>query len=231
VSLGFALSNDWYDRAEDAVQGRPPLVSHDSAVIVSALPLVSVATALATRVELGAALLAFAAVAHAYHADPLRTKCVFPLSYKTEGLLGGLAFLGGLAADPRRQPPPGLVGLAVVVGLGTALALVFKDYKDVDADRAAGVRTAFVVGEERGLSRRSVLRVSAALLLGCLAAGALYVASAGGGGAALAGLWLLAVAAPALLLTLRTPSRAVLAAILACEAFLALAAVALVRAG
>jgi 4-hydroxybenzoate polyprenyltransferase len=230
LSLGFALANDFYDRKEDAAAGRATVMDADAATIATVLPLVAAGAAVAGRPEMGLAAVAFAVVAHGYHADPLRTKCIFPLSYKTEGLLAGLAFLAGLCADPRALPAGAEVLVAAALALGAPVAFVFKDYKDVDADRSAGVRTAFVFWEERGGSRRAVLRVSAALLLTSLLVAGAFIHAQGATGAQVAVLAALALAASAALVWVRTPARAVAAAMLAAEAFLALGAGALYQA-
>jgi len=161
----FALSNDWYDRREDAAQGRATPLDGDGAQWLSVLPLVFALHVLVLRVEAGLCLIGFSIVAHAYHADPLRLKCVFPLSYKTEGLLGGLALVAGLTAAPEIQPATWQLWAALAVAIGTPAALVFKDAKDVDADASAGVKTAFVFAETHGWPRRRTELISAALLL------------------------------------------------------------------
>jgi 4-hydroxybenzoate polyprenyltransferase len=165
LSAGFALANDFYDREEDAAAGRPPPLDESSAHLLAVVPLIPVLHVLAFRLELGLALLGFAIVSYAYHADPLRLKCVFPLSYKTEGFLGGLAFFAGLTAVPPGFLTPTHLWVALVVTLGTPAALVFKDWKDADADTTANVRTAFVVLEARGWPRARVRVLTAALLL------------------------------------------------------------------
>jgi 4-hydroxybenzoate polyprenyltransferase len=164
LSAGFALANDYYDREEDTAAGREPPPDEASAQLLAVVPLVPVLHVLSFRLELGLALLGFAIVSYAYHADPLRLKCVFPLSYKTEGFLGGLAFFAGLTSVQPALLNPTQLWIALFVTVGTPAALVFKDWKDVDADRTAGVRTAFVVLEERGWSRETVRRLTAGML-------------------------------------------------------------------
>lgn len=165
LSAGFVLANDFYDRVEDAASGRGEPVDEPSAHLLAVVPLVPVMHVLAFRLELALCLIGFAVVSFAYHADPLRLKCVFPLSYKTEGFLGGLAFFAGVTSVQPALLKPALLWATLLVTLGTPAALVFKDWKDADGDKAAGVRTAFVVLEERGWSRTLVSRAAAALLL------------------------------------------------------------------
>ena len=225
---GFALSNDFHDRVEDAHGGRVTPIDDGAAALLSLLPLVPSAFILTGRLEAGLCLFAFAVVAHAYQADPLRLKCVFPLSYKTEGLLAGVAMCAGLMANPAHVPTGDQLWALLLVAVGTPAALVFKDWKDVDADAKGGVQTAFVFGEARGWPRARTLAVSAGLLFVSLAVpvGALLAR-----GASARATWVaaaLAVVTPALLVGLRRrPAAAVGAAMLGAEATLVAVSVAL----
>lgn len=227
LSAGFVLANDFYDRVEDAAAGRPAPLDEASAQLLSVVPLVPVLHVLAFRLELALCLVGFAVVSFAYHADALRLKCVFPLSYKTEGFLGGLAFFAGVSSTQPALLGAPLLWATLLVTVGTPAALVFKDWKDVDGDRAAGVRTAFVVLEDRGWSRGGVARVAAALLLlslGVVAAGvAQWVHASAAAVAVLGGL---AVAAPGALVALRArPTLAVAVAMALAEVQLVAATV------
>ncbi len=227
AGAGFALSNDWFDRQEDQAQGRTSPVDQGGAALLSLVPLVATAGVLAHRPEAGLALVAFAVVAHAYHADPLRLKCVFPLSYKTEGLLAGLAAVAGLCARPERPPSAGALWTVLAVAVGTPAALVFKDAKDVDADAKGGVQTAFVFGERHGWPRRRTLAISAALLFVSLAVPAAWLWTRGAAPTPTLAVAALAAAAPAVLLLVPRKDVAVLAAMLCAEAALACVAWAL----
>ncbi|MGV3621913.1 MAG: UbiA family prenyltransferase [Archangium sp.] len=218
LGIGFTLANDWYDRREDEAAGRTTSLDENAAEWLALVPLVFVAHVLATRLELGLALVGFAVVSFAYHADPLRLKCVFPLSYKTEGFLGGLCFFAGLIAATDQLPSTTSLGVTLLVAVGTPIALVFKDLKDVDADSQAGVKTAFVVGERRGLSRMTLRRMAALGL-----AISLVLVSVWSGQRAL---MVFALTAPIALLAVANETRAVISATLLAEVLLALAAAA-----
>lgn len=225
AGLAFTLANDWYDRHEDGAQGRAPGLDEDGARWVQVVALAVGLHLIAVRLDAGLCLVGFAVVSHAYHADPLRLKCVFPLSYKTEGFLGGLAFTAGLVAAPDMAPATHELWVALAVTVGTPVALVFKDWKDVDADAAAGVRTAFVVAEARGWPRRRTKAVATGLLAlatGCTTAGVWWLARPSV--EALLGLAALAAAGPAALSLITSPKRAVMAAMVATEVHLAVAA-------
>lgn len=220
AGVGFAVANDWYDRKEDAAQGRATSpVDGDLAGFITAVPAALALNLVAFRAEAGVALIGFAVVSHAYHADPLRLKCVFPLSYKTEGLLGGLAAIAGASVVAQTLSATTLWAL-LLVAVGTPVALVFKDWKDVDGDSAAGVRTAFVVAEARGVSRRVALGVAAALLLVALGLALAYVVAQQGWTPWTQGAAVLAVASPVWILAVRRASAAVYGGILGAEAFL-----------
>lgn len=221
AGLGFAVANDWYDRREDAAQGRAPSpVDADLAAFITVVPVGIALNLLTFRAEAGVALIGFSVVAHAYHADPLRLKCVFPLSYKTEGLLGGVAAVAGASVTGPTLGSSTLWAL-LLVAVGTPIALVFKDWKDVDGDAAAGVRTAFVVAQERGVPRGVARGVAAVLLLGALAISTAYLVAQRGWTPWAQAAAVLAVGSPALVLLARAPPTAVYAGMLGAEAFLA----------
>lgn len=223
LGAGFAVSNDYYDRAADEAAGRRSAVDHDVALLSFALPLLAIAGCFPFRLELGLAAIAFVAVAYTYQADPLRTKCVFPLSYKTEALLAGAALLGGMTSSPGTRLEAWHGAAVVITALGAAGALVFKDYKDVDADAAAGVRTAFVVGRQAGWPQRRILGISVALLALTSSAPTVFVALRGAAPVATAVTAVLALGAPVCLVSIQPPRRAVYATLAMVVAFLAAA--------
>lgn len=228
AGASFALANDWYDRREDALQGRPLTVDGDLARVLTLLPLLTAAFALSVRFEVGLALVAFAVVSHAYHADPMRLKCVFPLSYKTEGMLAGVAFVAGAGADQTREPASWMLLAALAVALGVPGALVFKDLKDVESDRSAGVRTLFVVAAERGWPAGRAFTLALALLVTCLGVLAAFVVARAGPGPGAVATVVLAAASPLMLLALRgAPAKAVLSAMVLAEGAIAAGAAAL----
>lgn len=180
AGLGFTLSNDFHDAREDEAAGRPRTrLDPTTAALLMLVPAVFLLGVLAVRLEPGLCLLGFLVVAHAWQADPLRLKCVFPLSYKTEGLLAGLCTLAGIASDASRLPTRLELWAALAIAVGTPVALVFKDWKDVVGDQAAGVRTAFVVAAQRGWAPERTRRVSAALLLVALLSAVGFLAARG----------------------------------------------------
>lgn len=226
--LGFALSNDFHDRLEDGHVGRKSPIDEGAAALLSLIPLVPAAFILPGRLEAGLAAFAFSVVAHAYQADPLRLKCIFPLSYKTEGLLAGLAVVAGLCANPAVVPTAPQLWIVAAIGLGTPAALVFKDFKDVEGDARAGVQTAFVFGERRGWSRSRVLAISAVLLAVSLGVPFVGLTVVGAGGWLTWAVAAIAVAAPACLWLLRAnPTAAVLVTMVLAELSLGFSAAAL----
>lgn len=223
LGLGFALSNDWHDRAEDG--GRPATTLDATfAALLMLVPLVGALQLLSVRLEPGLCAVGFLVVANAWQADPLRLKCVFPLSYKTEGFLAGLCALAGLASNPAHVVSRDELLIIAAMALGTPVALVFKDLKDVEGDRAAGVQTAFVVALDRGLSlktTRALSTVALGLALGCVCLFVAMTSTTAGMGAL--GLSAVAVGSVGLL---RSLERAVFFGIVASEAVLLVAIVA-----
>ncbi len=220
AGVGFAIANDWYDRKEDVAQGRAPSpVDGDLAGFITVVPAAMALNLVAFRAEAGVALIGFAIVSHAYHADPLRLKCVFPLSYKTEGLLGGLAAVAGASVVSQSLSASTLWAL-LVVALGTPVALVFKDWKDVEGDAAAGVRTAFVVAQARGVPGRVALAIAVGLLLAALGVSAAYVVATRGWTPWAQAAAVFAVAAPLWVFLVKRPSLAVYGGMVGAELFL-----------
>lgn len=178
-ALVFTLQNDHYDHVEDAAQGRRVLVTRDDALmLVSFLPGLWL-TLSSGHAWIALAGVLFLVVTHGYHADPYRLKCVFPLSYKTEGLLALVCLVAGALAPGRVALAPLTVLLLLLVAGGFSVASMLKDFKDVGADRAGGVRTIYVVLTQRGWPEERVHLLVLALLASCLVVGPVWLAANG----------------------------------------------------
>ncbi len=166
--LVFALTNLHHDRREDEALGRTTTVlGDDVAFLVGWVGLATLAL-VPRHPGLAVALALFLLTAHAYEADPLRIKCVFPLSYKSEGLFAAFALVGGMLADSRHALSARDAWAALLVFGGVSVASPYKDAKDLAGDRAAGVRTLYVVLEGRGWTLEKTHRLARALLFSCL---------------------------------------------------------------
>jgi len=220
ISVGFALSNDLFDRVGDRAQGRQHAISSTSAAILTGLPWLAIGMALATRIDLGLCLMAFAAVAFAYHSPPFRLKRLMLLSYLSEGWLAGLAIAAGMSCIPGRLPTSVEWRVLAIATLGMPLVLLFKDDKDQQGDAVARNATLFVVGARHGLTAKQ-LRLAAATALGL----GLFVATGfahtrGVHQAELATLGAGALLAPTLFVWMQNRTWAFMTTLLTCEAFL-----------
>ncbi len=217
----FTLSNDYYDRAEDVAQGRAALVTHGDVIVLSVLqaPLWLALSAGHFWVTLSG--LAFAVIAWSYHGDPLRLKCIFPLSYKTEGLLAFVCLLAGALAPPRHDLPIANFGVFALAAAGVSVAALFKDRKDVAGDSAAGVQTLYTVLQGRGWPLGRIDALVATALATCLAVPVLYLLAARGTPLAAAALGVLAFAAVAVLRSRLRPATGVAVTLLLLSSYLA----------
>lgn len=168
AALAFALQNDFYDRKEDRISGRPLVVDRDDVVQLWLLLIGLWLTLAVGKFWVALAALLFMVVGHGYHGDPHRLKCTFPLSYKSEGFLALLSLGAGILVHPRL--PLGLWELAAVllIAAGASVVAMVKDRKDIEADRGANVRTIYVVLGEQGWCEGHVHRLVLAALVICL---------------------------------------------------------------
>lgn len=195
VAAAFALTNLYYDRQEDEAQGRALRVDHDDVVWLYAWAALLCLTLMRYETELCLCLVLFLLTAHAYHADPLRLKCLFPAAYKAEGFFAATAFLGGIVAHTSyRLASRDIWATALIFG-GFSLSAPFKDAKDIAGDKAAGVRTLYVVLERWPVARVQLL--TSAVLGACLLAPVAILAGEGRSAFDLALPLLFAFAAPA----------------------------------
>ena len=150
--------NDWFDREDDARGGRAVGISRDDAVMWGFFAVLLVAwmgTVMAYHLGL---LAGFFLIWTAYHLPPLRFKRRFCLNYLVEGFAGMIAFMAG-GFGPKTVPhAPGFLWFSLLVGGGSALISMLKDWKDVESDRAAGINTVYVFFSRRGHDEKSIHR-------------------------------------------------------------------------
>jgi 4-hydroxybenzoate polyprenyltransferase len=179
AALTFAVHNSYFDRKEDASQKRPGRVTRDDAVVIATLSIPLWLVFASGHFWAVAFAVLFTVVGFTYHADPFRLKCVFPLSYKTEGFFAALCIGAGMLAHPRATLGWQELAVAFLVGGGASLIAMGKDYKDVEADTAAGVRTVFVVLASRGFGERKTLLLVTGVTAVCLGVPAVWIATQG----------------------------------------------------
>jgi hypothetical protein len=174
VVMAFAfllvlLANDYFDREQDAAAGgRARAASGDDAVFAFGLQAALSAWALLHYKHGGFLIVLFFLAANAYHLPALRFKRLFCLGYKIEGVCGMACFLFGLQDAHGYPPGPRTALLALLALGGFSLGSMFKDYKDIDQDRAARVGTIYTLFLARGRSLAGIhafVRISLTLAL------------------------------------------------------------------
>jgi len=167
--LVLLIHNDYYDQQEDRFSGRERLVTLDDVVWSSfflfalTFPIIKVNLLIVLLCAIGflTGLL--------YHHPAVRLKERFCLAYKAEGVWAWIAFLIG-ASSPSGFRGQHLVAASLLVFGGGTLLSIPKDWKDVEADRAARIPTYYVVFSRNGcddyvIHRRIVAGVTLALLV------------------------------------------------------------------
>jgi hypothetical protein len=167
VSIGALLvQNDFFDRKDDAGSGRgsPPGSSEAiwatlfAGLILWASARPSPMISLCGLVLIAAGLL--------YHYPGLRLKSRFCASYLCEGVGAAAAFAAGAVATHGAVSGYRLQEVVILAVLGGALLSMVKDYKDLDADRAAGMPTYYVVATASGLTvRQAHVRLAVGILV------------------------------------------------------------------
>lgn len=166
VQLGI-FTNDYHDSQADAGEGgqaRP--VTHDDMLFVTYLQILLVAFFLTFHVVAWQLLMLFFTLTAAYHTPPLRLKRLFCASYKMEGIAAVICFLLGAlrlnVTDMEGSMTSGMTDLfakgnwvnvcAFLFFGGFSLGSMFKDYKDIDQDKADKVGTIYTRYLKKGYS-------------------------------------------------------------------------------
>ncbi len=224
TALVFTLHNDYYDHREDSAMGRVTLVEAPDVPLLTSFLVPAWLVLLIAHFWVGLAAVLFHLIGAAYHGDPHRLKCVFPLSYKTEGLLALVCLGAGVLTHPRLELGSWQVIALLLTAGGATVCATLKDYKDVAGDRAAGVRTLFVVLSARRVPERRILFYVLAATGACLLVPVAWLASHQAPGAA-GLLALIGAVLVALPIVVRQKVQAVALALLALNAYLVCLAV------
>jgi 4-hydroxybenzoate polyprenyltransferase len=145
ATSGIYMFNDVFDLDEDKVNDptRPipsGLVSKRQA-IGAAVGMMALALILVLAVSLQAFLLAtaLAGVGILYSAPPFKLKELFMIPYACLGIFTALSFMIGASFGAEFGPEVVIVGI-LVFGYALSASMV-KEFKDVEGDRKAGVRS------------------------------------------------------------------------------------------
>jgi 4-hydroxybenzoate polyprenyltransferase len=183
------VQNDYFDRIEDEIEGRAAYVGRNDVSFFNTILLVIIVLLVITGTMTGYYLLLFAVVSFLYNYDFYRAKKYFPSNNKIEGIFGVSAFLGGLtmaftvdtrlafvmapAAGGMPRPIQELwtVSAIIITFLvfgGWFLISIFKDYKDIRGDLAAGNQTVYTMLRKRNRDERRFHRIYSLILFALL---------------------------------------------------------------
>lgn len=172
------VQNDYFDRTEDEIEGRAAYVGRNDVSFFNTILLVVILLLVITGNMIGYYLLLFAVVSFLYNYDFYRAKKYFPSNNKIEGIFGVSAFLGGLTmaftVDTKLASVMAPMGgsifgggmpamsrpiqelwtirtviITFLVFGGWFLISIFKDYKDIKGDMAAGNQTVYTMLRKR----------------------------------------------------------------------------------
>lgn len=156
---GIVFANDYYDRESDALNERPGRIQETDVFILHVLLIWIASHVGLVNAKLGFLYYLYILLTTAYHHPSIRLKDHFPLNYVTEGLVASLALMVGMASSGQTQLSPEELAYVGLAFIGFASASPFKDYKDLEGDRASGTKTIYVLLSQRGwkLSRIHML--------------------------------------------------------------------------
>lgn len=168
VFFVLLVQNDYFDRKEDELAGRPEAANRDDVMWVTFLFLNVVLAWFTAFPWLMMLLVAILLLGLLYHHPAIRLKTRFCFSYMVEGGWAALAFAVGVATNDGVRQSADVSGVIFWIFWGGALLSMMKDWKDVEADQQAGIWTMYVT-----LSRRWTIAQVHNVIVACIAAGLL----------------------------------------------------------
>ena len=185
------VQNDYYDTTEDSFQGREPYADLEDVRFFTVTALMLVFAVLFANSAAGMMLLMILVLSFLYSYPFYRGKRYFPSNLKIEGGWGLAAFITGMIGalefgihdaprwmssmgDPdlfHRSPGTpgwGAITACLLVFGGHSMLAIFKDYKDMDADRHGGIHTVYTLAARGGVDPQRIHRVLAVITLACL---------------------------------------------------------------
>lgn len=176
LCLVLLIQNDTYDEEEDAHAGRERRATGEDAFWSTTLALfwlLCIARMAPITALCGLSILLLGWV---YHHPAARLKQHFCMAYMVEGAGALASFTVGLSSAVAIASDHALAGVTLLVFGGGALLSMPKDWKDIEADRAAGIPTLYVLRSERPeqirkLHRGLMVSISVGLALATLGLG------------------------------------------------------------
>lgn len=159
--------NDYFDAPEDVVSGRSAYLDHQDVLFFNITYLAMVLLLYTTGGFLYLPLVVLFICSVLYNYDFYRTKRYFPGNYKIEGMWGLGSFLAGVMSQGASTFSKEILIYAFLVFGGWSLVTTFKDYKDIEADQAAGNQTGYIMLMKAGLSLTQAHRIVSTVIIAC----------------------------------------------------------------
>jgi 4-hydroxybenzoate polyprenyltransferase len=161
LTVILIIQNNVFDRREDEGAGRHPALANYEVGFGHVLAVFIILGAIFFRSLPGLLLMTYYLVWSIYHHESLRLKSIFPLAYAIEGVAGSLALICGMALSADNYQlhnirDAALPALAFFTMLGYGASSVFKDYKDIEGDRQAGIVTLYTLLLGRAVALKKI---------------------------------------------------------------------------
>jgi hypothetical protein len=167
--------NDLFDREEDALSGRPAYLDRQDVLFLNTIFISILLVLNSTGGYSYLPLLLLFICAVLYNYDFYRAKRFFPGNYKIEGIWGLGAFLAGIMSQEASHFSKEILVYAFLVFGGWSLVSSFKDYKDIESDKAVGNQTGYIVLMKMGLSLQQAHRFIMTIIIACFCVPAIWI--------------------------------------------------------
>jgi len=161
------VQNDYFDRNEDMIAGRHTTICSHDLIFFNTTYLMLVFILYNSGALVFLPLLLLFIVSILYNYDFYRAKKFFPANYKIEGIWGLSSFLAGILSQRSAQFTPEIVIYCFLVFGGWSLVSTFKDYKDIEADKAVGNQTGYIMLMKAGLSLERAHKIVCSMISAC----------------------------------------------------------------
>ncbi len=136
AGLTSLVQNDFFDKKEDALSGRQGFVDRQDVHFFNStyLGFIFLLYNMGSLIFLPLIILFICSILYNY--DFYRGKRFFPANYKIEGIWGFSSFLTGILCQKSPVFTPEILIYSFLVFGGWSLVATFKDYKDIEVDKA-----------------------------------------------------------------------------------------------
>ncbi|MCD6569637.1 MAG: hypothetical protein J7L53_02930 [Deltaproteobacteria bacterium] len=175
AGLVTLVQNDFFDKEEDSLSGRYSYVTGQDVLFFNTTYLIFVFLLYNVKSMVFLPLILLYIVSVLYNYDFYRAKRFFPANYKIEGIWGLGSFLAGIFSQKSFVFTPEIIVFSFLIFGGWSLVSSFKDYKDIEADKAVGNQTGYIILMKTGLSLKQAHRIVSTVILLCFAVPAIWL--------------------------------------------------------